>query len=343
MCYWSKDYQDSDWICISEQISREKEQIKKLEMILSELKLKYKYTFVRKNNLIYNALIHFSILVSTFLLATRCFYNIFSMWLGYFLILFDIYLLVKEIKVITQLLLNCDVEIVSDFVSRHNLNTILNDRKNIEKQIQVIQLRIDEKNKKLMELNIQKDEFTNVQKNRNNILHKHGISLDNQHLESNLSLKKCGVLDSDVSDLYEYYILKERHLNEHLSNIVEELQNKDKEMLRLEDEFEKVKKKLLLFVIIFIFAIAIQNLFDRIDLLILIYIIFTVILIYYYRTCKNTIVMYLIEKESSLTKEYAFVNDIIPIKSKKRDLLKEKKQCEIEIAEIKKEIAKLVI
>ena len=123
MSDWTNDYQKPELIRISEQIFRKKEQKKELELVLSELKLQYRYISVRKNMVIHKAFFQFMILVLTFLWAMKWMNNIFSMFWSAVLLIFDVYLLIKEVKVIVLLILSCNTEIALDLADRLNIKT----------------------------------------------------------------------------------------------------------------------------------------------------------------------------------------------------------------------------
>lgn len=343
MSYWTDDYQKPELIRISEQIFRKKEQKKELELTLSELKLQYRYISVRKNMVIQKALFQFVILVVTFLWAMQWINNVFSMFWSAVLLFFDAYLLVKEVKVIVLLILSCNVNIALDLADRYNIKTFPREKKRVEEQMHTIQIQIDDLNKELTELELEKAERIKEQKMQEAVLRKSNVLFDEKP-SGTLSVKKSTTFGIDSSELYEYYIREKQYINEYLIKLSGKMQYIDKETVRIEEDFGNAKKKLLFFAVFFILIIIVQSTFEGIFLSVTNVICFVggIFAIFFLEsTCKKPILMYLIEQESNLTKEYAFVHNLTPIKAKRADLLEEIEQCKKEIAEIKVKMEEL--
>lgn len=292
---------------------------------------------------IHKAFFQFIILVLTFLWAMKWMNNIFSMFWSAVLLIFDVYLLIKEVKVIVLLILSCNTEIALDLADRLNIKTFPREKKRVEEQMQTIQIQIDDLSKELAELELQKEEHIKAQKEQKAVLRESGNLFDEKP-SGTLSIKKNATCAIDSSELYEYYIREKQYINEYLLKLSGKLQYIDKEMAQIEENFEKAKKKLLFFAVFFVLIVIVQNRFEGIVLSITNVICFLggiLVIFYLESTCKKPILMYLIEQESNLTKEYAFVNNLTPLKAKKLDLLEEKERCEKEIIEIKSKMSEL--
>ena len=233
MSDWTDDYQKPELIRISEQIFRNKEQKKEVELALSELKLQYRYISVRKDILIHKALLQLVLLIVTFFFAMIFIGDVFSVFLGGFLLLFDVYLLVKEAKVLSILILSSDTERLVYFAERHDIKTFPRERKRIENQMQMRQLQIDEINQKITELELQKKEYLKTQEEQEATLRKHGVLFDEKpepKSSDNLSLKESTVSYTNASEVYEYYVKEERYINEYLLQLDGKLQYINKEI-----------------------------------------------------------------------------------------------------------------
>lgn len=347
MSDWTDDYQKPEYIKISEQIYRKKEEKKELEIKLSETKLQYRYIAIRKNIMQHKALFQFILLTGIYLLAIFCMGNIFSIFLALLLLLFDVYLLIKEVKTVMLLILSSNTKITLDFAERHDIKTFPREEKRVTNQIKTLQLQIDKIGQEIMDLELKKKEFIKEQKEREETLRKHGVLFDekpDKASSGSFSLKETTMSYVDTSELYEYYIRDERYENEYLMKLNGQLQYIEKEISRLQEDFEDAKSKIRLFVIIFVVVAVIQSSFEGILASVTNIICFTASLcgiLYLYKTCTQPIIMYLIEQENNLTKEYAFIHNLVPMKTKRADLLEEKERCEKEIEEIKKRRAEL--
>jgi len=347
MTSWSDDYQRPEYIRISEQIHRKKEEKKELELALSEAKLQYRYIATRKNIMLHKALLQFILVVGIYLFAISCMGNVFAIFLALLLLLFDVYLLIKEVKTVMLLILSCNTKMTLDFAERHDIKTFPREEKRVTNQIKTLQLQIDKRGQEIMDLELKKKEWIEEQKEREATLRKHGVLFDekpDKPSSGSFSLKETAVSYVDTSELYEYYIRDERYENEYLMKLNGQLQYIEKEISNLQEDFESARKKILLFVIIFVFVAVVQSSFEGVLASVTNIICFTVSIcgiLYLYKTCKKPIIMYLIEQENNLTKEYAFIHNLAPIKTKRADLLEEKERCEKEIAQIKKKRAEL--
>lgn len=347
MSDWTDDYQKPELIRISEQIYRKKEEKKEIEIALSETKLQYRYISVREKNMRHKAVLQFLIIAVSLPFSISCLGGLFSMFLGWYLLLFDIWLMIKEVKTLELLILSCNTEWTLAFAERHDIKTFPRERKRIAEQMKKLQLHLDEINQELMELELQKREYIKTQKEREATLRKHGVLFDEAPEKKQtgaFSLKESAVSYTDASELYEFYIRDERYENEYLIKIDGELQYIDKQIVQLKDDFQTAKKKFLLFLVFVVFMIIVQGALDGIALAVtnMICLAGSICgILYLYKTCKQPIIMYLIEQESNLTKEYAFIHSILPIKVRRIDILEEKERCEKEIAEIRKKRAEL--
>lgn len=347
MSDWTDDYQKPELMRISEQIYRKKEEKKELEIRLSETKLQYRYISVREENMRHKAVLQFLIIAVLLPFSLMCFTDIFSMFLGWYLLLFNIWLLVKEVKTVGLLILSCDTEWTLTFAENHDIKTFPRERKRVAENMKKLQLHLDEISQELMELDLQKREYIKAQEDREATLRKHGVLFDEmpeKKEEGAFSLKESAVSYIDVSQLYEFYIRDERYENEYLTKINGELQYMDKQIVQLNDDFQTAKKKILLFIVLAVFMFIVEGALDGIALAVtnMICLAGSIAgMLYLYGTCKQPIIMYLIEQESNLTKEYAFIHSMAPIKTRRTDLLEEKERCEKEIAEIKKKRAEL--
>lgn len=166
MSYWVNDSQEPEMIFVLEQTSEKKKKKKELELELSELELQLVYVDNKKNNLLYAAIVPFALLVCTFIVAVLCLENIFSMWLSYVLFLFDIYLLVKTVRAVVQLLLNFDIKTISELVCRYNIDTLTMKRAKTVERIRAIRFQIDALSVELNDLENQRNDMLGKQVNR---------------------------------------------------------------------------------------------------------------------------------------------------------------------------------
>lgn len=345
MIDWGSGYEKPEYIRISEQIHKKKDEKKKLELALSEAKLQYRYIATRKSVMQHKALLQLVLIVMIYLIAMACMGNVFAIFLGFLLLLFDLYLIFKEIKIVMLLIFSLNTEITVRYADRHDIKTFSREERRVSSGIKTLQLQITKLGDEITDLEQQKKE--SIEKEREAATREQEALPDEKADKAKtggFTLKESSVSYVDTKELYEYFLRDENYEKEYLTKLDGQLQYIEKEISNLQEDFESARKKILLFVILFVVVAVIQGSFEGVLASVTNIICFTASIcgiLYLYKTCKQPIIMYLIEQENNLTKEYAFIHNLVPIKTKRADLLEEKERCEKEIAQIKKKRAEL--
>ena len=161
----------------------------------------------------------------------------------------------------------------------------------------------------------------------------------NSEKSSKFVLKKEAVGSWDERARYEYYLKEEQYLNMRMIQLNGKLQYMDKEIIKIEEDFHTARKNIMIYFVILLLLMLIQNFFKGELYEITAIICFTVMLLgsfYLEKICKQPILLYFVEHDSKLTKEYAFCNSMIPIQNKRKDLLEEIENNKKELLELKK-------
>lgn len=138
--------------------------------------------------------------------------------------------------------------------------------------------------------------------------------------------------------LYKFYINEESYIQNNLVKLEGQLHHIEKEIVEINENFMEIKKKIIISLIVFVILILIQSAFTGVLSIVTSFICLIAGLMYIFyveKRWKRPILLYLIENDSTLTTEYAFINNIIPVKMKREELIKEMNYCEKELMSVK--------
>ncbi|MCR5700989.1 MAG: Bax inhibitor-1 family protein [Lachnospiraceae bacterium] len=143
----------------------------------------------------------------------------------------------------------------------------------------------------------------------------------------------------DIRELFAYYTTAENYVIKNLDDLKLRLTQTNKSITKVNDDFERSKMVVFAY-IIFIIVAGFLQIFLK-DPVLTIYAVVRFIvafagLIFVDRYIKNPILFYLVENESSFVDEYVFVNDIVPYKIQRQNLIELIDDSEKELNDIRK-------
>ena len=156
---------------------------------------------------------------------------------------------------------------------------------------------------------------------------------------SGFSLKAEDIYTADLSQLFEYYQKEESYTLQYISELESTLQQTERKIISIEEEFEDTKKKLIFFGVGFLFLILFTAALQGILGAFICVVCFTVTLFgmfYLEKKCKAPILNYLVEHDHHFVKEYAFCNNLEPVGNKRKELLEQLKLAKKELESIRK-------
>lgn len=327
---WGTDVNRDDLIRICENIFECKEQKKNLEIQLSEEGLRYDYILKRKELLRHKVLVYiltialltwFAIL-DGFLFAVLC-------------MIANLILLFLTVKMIFQLVFGSDIPFFVHFGEEHNFNTIHKDKEQSLEKTRWLKTQIKDVEAKLIALFIERDELQTKEERDEEKTAFLGIETS---VSGRFQLKEADVKADDKVQLFEYYVKEEQYYNNYLRDLETQLHNCEKEVIQIDDDFDAVKRKLIVSTIIFVALIGMQAILRGALYALAGILCFIGSLLYVFyleRVCKRPILRYLIEHNSNLTKEYAFINNMAPEGNKRKQIIEDIEQCKKELDEIK--------
>ncbi len=336
-------YIKPELVKIAEEIYAYRGKIKELEIELSEEEFHYGYISVRQNLVLHEVFFRLLFIIPITLLLPVTLSNTLWFFTGAFLAYCDIRLIIREVKMLYLLIISVNIPFVSEFVKKYDLNSFQNDRDKTSERIRWIQMQIEDLEHKISDLGKKRREILEENRKQEEQQKKERAS---EKGADKFKLKEAGVGIDDARRLYEYYLEEERYVNDRLIKLDGKMQHYDRELVEIEEEFQKVKKNIILFFIVFLIVIFVQSFFTNI-----LYIITAILgslgmiicIIYLERVCKAPVLKYLVEHDSKLTKEYAFLNNVIPVKNKRRELQEEIEYYRKELLDIKKKKAEIDI
>lgn len=344
---WGQDEGQADIVRISEKIYLYKGDKKKLELELSEENLRYQYIPKRKSLVIHQVFLLAILMVACIVLILLTLGDVFSMFLDWFLFLFFLYLSWKQAKLLFLLFASRNTESAARFAEKHDLDTFQRQKQSSEKKIAFLGVQIEELDKKIADLLLKKEELLQEREQREKFLRDKGILYDEKpgKKTSGFSLRQNSTGSQDMHALHEYYEREEIYLNQTLLRMDGELRQMDKQIVEIDECFMHVKKQMLFSLAVFVVMVLLQRLLSGLPGTLYGIICFIVCLCYAFyleRTCKRPILEYLLEHDSPLVTDYAFCNNLVPVKTKRKEKLEQIEQYKKELDEIKKQKEEMV-
>lgn len=252
----------------------------------------------------------------------------------------DIKLLIREVKMLILLSVSRDNERALRFAKKHDINTFQSDEYQSREKISWMESEISLIDDRILELRKKQQKLLDEQAEAERRLQEENALRDEtSDAQGGFTLKKISMGTQNADMLYEFYRSEEHYIQNDLLRLEGQLLHTEKEIVKINEEFLEIKKKIILSLAVFVFLIVIQSVFTGIAAIITNFICLIAGLIYVFyaeKKWKQPILLYFIENDSDLTKEYAFVNNILPAKMRREELLNEMDHYKKELINIKK-------
>ena len=336
-------YIKPELVKIAEEIYECRGRIKEAELELSEEQFHYEYISIRKNLVLHEVIFRLIIIIPITLLIPMLVSDIFWLMTGLFLTYFDVKLMIREARMIYLLLISLDIPFMLKFTEKYDLKSFQRDRYKTSERISWLQGQIEVLNQKISDLVKKRREILEEDRRKEEEEKK---ELAAQNGADKFKLKQADIGIEDAEILYEYYTMEERYINNYLIKLDGQMQRYNKEILEIDEDFLRVKQNIIIFLAVFLVVIILQRFFSGILYSVTAIICFLAMLagiFYMERICKAPILKYLVEHGSKLTKEYAFLNNVTPVKNKRRDLQEKIDYYKKDLLDIKKKKAEIDI
>ena len=146
--------------------------------------------------------------------------------------------------------------------------------------------------------------------------------------------EKLGQIQND--ELMEYYDRELREYRNNLLRLEAENERLGKNIVDVDADFKQVKERIIIFIVSIAVMSFTQDIFSGVVYQILGVVICIVILVYFFwlvNVCTQPIIMYLVEHNSEIIQDYAYINDLKPISRRKIEIVEEIQECNIKIKE----------
>lgn len=337
-------YEKSELLTLAEQIYQCKHDIEDLELELNEVQFHYTYIGKRKDIVTHEVIFRLLfILICTGILlgcvVVPIMLNLFLFTIP-FLLIADFMLIKREIKMLLTLSYSSNPERAGKFAQHFHIVTFQSDTIQTKKKIQELQERIKVCNDKLEGLQKKKQEYIEKQQQKEEILRKNGILYDEKPnvQNSKFNLKMDDAWTNDIQELDEYYRKEEAYLGQLLANVDRNIQLYNREITKIDSEFEQSKKLLLLAVIVFVLVAIIQNSLSSVAYTVsaIVCVIVSIIsVIILENKCRIPIINYYVEQKSPLFEDYAFTHNMVPVAEKRQEYMECREKYEKELTEVK--------
>lgn len=212
----------------------------------------------------------------------------------------------------------------------------------IQERIAFLTAQLLDKRTLLEQLNQKQKELLSEKKQIETFLEANGILVEGSPSQTKKSpdgfcLKEEDNSSEEQQRLFEMYTSEENLIREYLKRLQVQVDCYNKEMMEIEDNFAVVKQKLIVFFFMIFLLVIVQSFFfgTSMHIYVICCILFSVLgIIYIDHTCSNAVLLYLIEHDSEITKEYAFCNHMIPVYKKRMDIMFDIEENEKELMDI---------
>lgn len=260
----------------------------------------------------------------------------------------DIKLIIREARTLMRLYISRNPEKAMQFASKYDINTLQSDEAKTNERLELLEAEIAELDNRIEELTKRQNDLLEEQKKREQVLREKGVLFDEDpnkvKQDGKFTLKEDAMGTLDAREIHEFYRKEEEYIINQMTRLKGKLEHVNKEITELEDDFETVKKQLIFSAIIYILIAIVQSAFTGVlaSLTSIVCIIGSVGYIFYLeRKCFRPIILYLVEHDSPLTKEYAFCNNMVPVRNKRFELMEMIKHQEKELVDIRERKDKL--
>ena len=351
-------FEKSKLLKITEDIYALKSKKQDLELTVFSEKFHYKYIPKRRDmvqNEVYSRLI--LIIPLTMLVLSSLGYLIFclidsdsahgmSLLVAMMVLVFGGYaairLWIREIRMFSLLWISLKPEKAAGFLKKFDINTFQNDEANSRNRIEMLEAQIAHIDQQITQLQNEQKQLLEQKKREEDLLREKSILFDsnpNVSVESGkFSLREESVGMGNAHDLFEFYSKEEQYTKNYLLQLESKLQRIDKQILQIDDDFEQVRKLLVFSGICFVLLIIFQNAFSGMlgsFIAVICFCISLVVCIYLEKKCTMPIILYLLEHDSNLVQEYAFLHNMVPVRVKREELLHKIDSLKKELDDIK--------
>ncbi|MDE5864699.1 MAG: hypothetical protein K2H34_10180, partial [Lachnospiraceae bacterium] len=234
-------------------------------------------------------------------------------------------------------------------ISLHDINTFQNDEIRSKQKIELLEGKIAALDKQLLALTEEQKRLMEEQSAAAEMAEREQTSSEGEEKNAEntggFSLRAESVGSQDAMMLHEYYCSEERYIQSRLLELEARVEKVNKEIVEIDDNIQTIKTQLLIAVIVYVLMAIVQSAFTGwlSALTSIICIIVSINYVFYFEwKCMRPILLYLVENDSKLVAEYAFCNDMVPVRNKRKELLDMIEQNKRELEEIKRKKQEIV-
>lgn len=341
-------YEKSEMLVIAEQIYETKGKIQDLKLSLEDEKFHAKYIPKRKE-LAYtqsaSRMFYIFLLSVIVIICFICFIvsarmgpdlgnsGIFLIAAGGIVIFggyIDFKLIRQQIEIFPLLHYNFREEKALRYSQKKQITTYQSDEIQSKKKIALLEEEINHLSEKLENLEKTQQELLRKKEEKEQFFKEKGILVEPEEAgekgfaKGSLSLKQKDDFSDNIQELFELYSNEEKYIKSYIDRLSFRLEEINREITKIEDNFDKAKKRIMIGILCFVILIGLQSVLSGIfgKVSVLIACLLSIAGMFYLdKTCGKPIILYLVEHESKLTNEYAFIYDLIPIRYKREELL----------------------
>ncbi len=248
----------------------------------------------------------------------------------------------REIHMLTLLWVSKNTEKATSFAKKHDINTFQNDEEVSRTRIEMLESEITSIEQRILQLEERQKQLLEEKRKGEEYLRKKGVLYDENpktfQSDKKFSLREDSMNSVSIQELHEFYMKEEQYTRNYLQQLENKVQQINKQITRIDDDIEGVKKTCFFVICTYVLLVMIQSIFSgflgAITSVLCIFI--TIAMVFYAeKKCKLPLILYLVEHEHPMIQEYAFCHNMVPVRLKREEILEKMTTLQLELEGIK--------
>ncbi|MGN0437991.1 MAG: hypothetical protein ACI4F4_05655 [Lachnospiraceae bacterium] len=214
------------------------------------------------------------------------------------------------------------------YAKKKDVVTYQSDELQSDKRISILEEEIKQLSEKLKDLENQQRKFLQEKEDKERILKEKGILFEPEEMKhtdfNGLSLKNRDTYTDDLQELFELYSSEKRYLQETVDRLEFRLKEINLSLTNLNDNYQlailKIRVAMICLLVFLILEPVFSNFAGNLPGVV-ICIVSLCGLFYLDNSCSKPILLYLVEQENKWVADYAFMNDLVPIKYQRTEIM----------------------
>lgn len=319
-----------------------KDEKRKLELILRDMEIRYKYIWKRKDVTFHET---FKLIILTIGVLLCLFWLIAALIsgsgnLGFLVLFFGVVVVLGGKFCITRWPYEID-RFRTHYFNRKNgsggdagESEYVSEEQILEGKISSLRTQIEELNNEIVALSLKQKEAEKLLAEK---LHQPNVTNSDNQTKYKFTIREESLGEMEILEVIGCYDREIQVLKSDILQFEKEIDSMNRKIISIDDNFETAKRKVIVFVIIFVFYAILQNVFTG-----AIYTLLSVVgllgsaiaILYISKQIQDPITEYLIEHDNKIIRDHVFRNNVVSFGRQRNEKLEEIERCGEEIKQI---------